>query len=84
VAVVKTVEKSGVRVMLDCMLETPGSNLGLSLAIKTEIFFIFLNTKQENGRIVTSISHDLFLPHTSPFHYQAPVNLQLLLRNTAS
>jgi hypothetical protein len=44
-AVVKTAEKSVVGVMLDCMLGTPGTNLGLSLAIKTKIFFIFLNTK---------------------------------------
>ena len=66
------------------MLGTPGSNLGLSLVIKTEIFFIFLSTKQENARIITSISHDLFLPNTSPIHYQAPVILPLILRDTAS
>ena len=83
-SVVQTTEQHGVRLTLDCMLATPGSNLGLSLAIQTKIFFIFLSTKQENVRITTSISHDLFLSHTSPIHYQAPVILPLILRDIAS
>jgi len=81
---VQTTERNGVRVTLDCMLGTPVSNLGLSLAVKTEIFFIFLSTKHENARIITSISHELFLPHTSPIRYQAPVTLPLILHDTVS
>jgi hypothetical protein len=81
---VKTTERYGVGVTLDCMLGTPGSNLGLSLAIKTEIFVIFLSTKQENAWLITSVRHDLFLPHTSPIYYHAPVILPLILREAAS
>jgi len=83
-SVVKTTEQCSVRVTLNCMLGTLASNLGLSLAVKTDFLFIFLSTKQENARIITSISHGLFLPHTCPIHYQAPVILPLILRDTAS
>jgi len=83
-SVVQITERYGVKVTLDCMLGKPGSNLGLSLVIKTEFFFIFLSTKQENARIITSISHDLFLPHTSSICYQALITLPLIRHDTVS